>query len=112
MTDLWKIEKRLWLEGVGAYEELMGAECVMVFGPMGIMDRDGILNSLRNAPRWSSVEFSEQSDTIRPGVAIVAYRAVGEREGAKPYTALCTSTYIQQGSEWRLAQHQQTPIER
>jgi hypothetical protein len=110
VTDLWKIERRLWLEGAEAYEEVMATLCIMVFGPSGIMQRDDILESLRNAPRWSDVELSERSESFRDEVAILAYRAVGEREDDAPYKALCTSTYVREGNEWRLAQHQQTPV--
>lgn len=109
MTEFWEMERRLWLEGVLAYEDLMAVQCIMVFAPMGIMQRDSILKSLRNAPRWSSVNFAEQAEILSEHVAMLAYRAEASREDAEPYYALCTSTYIREGGEWHLAQHQQTP---
>lgn len=55
MMDFWKTEERLWREGAAAYEELMTGDCFMVFGPVGIPERDRIVESVRAAPRWSSV---------------------------------------------------------
>src|SRR5690606_2010600 len=40
MADLWSVERRLWTEGVGAYERLLATACTMVFCPTGIMHRD------------------------------------------------------------------------
>lgn len=109
MDDLWKNERRLWMEGVGAYEELMVPECVMAFGPMGIMDRHRIVDSMRDAPRWSDVEMTEKIQT-RPtdNTSVIGYRAVARKEGAAPYEAFCTSTYVARHGVWQIAQHQQS----
>lgn len=113
MDDLWKNERRLWQEGVGAYEELMGPECVMAFAPMGIMDRSQIIDSMSGAPRWSDVEMTDTTQT-RPAadVSILAYRALATRPGNEPYEAVCTSTYISIDGRWKLAQHQQSAVPR
>jgi hypothetical protein len=108
VTEFWEMERRLWLEGVLAYENLMAARCIMVFAPMGIMQRDSIVKSLRDAPRWSSVIFADQAEILGEHVAMLAYRAEASREHTEPYNALCTSTYIREGREWHLTQHQQT----
>lgn len=110
MADLWNSERRLWLEGVSAYEELMTAECVMAFGPMGVMDRDAILGALRDAPRWAEVDMTEKTQAVQAeNVVVIAYRARANRPGAEPYEAICTSTYVRVDGHWLIAQHQQTP---
>lgn len=111
MDELWKHERRLWKEGVGAYEELMSPECVMAFGPMGIMGRAEVVDSMRDAPRWSDVEMTETTQT-RPAdnVSVIAYRAIAKRARVKPYEALCTSTYVAIDGIWRIAQHQQSLV--
>lgn len=111
VTSLWNSERRLWLEGIGAYEELMAPECIMAFGPMGLMRNQQIIESLRAAPRWSEVEMTDQAAT-RPaeGVAILAYKAHGIRDGARAYEAICTSSYVCVDGYWWIAHHQQTPI--
>lgn len=113
MDDLRNTERRLWEEGVGAYEELMAPECVMAFGPIGIMDRTEIVDSMRNAPRWSGVDMIDITQT-RPAdnVLIIAYRALATKSGADPYEAVCTSTYVTIDGRWKLAQHQQSVVQR
>ncbi len=111
MDELWTTEHRLWLDGAGAYGELMAPRCVMAFGPMGILEDDAIVESLRGAPRWTQVEMADQVlAQPTPDVAVLAYRAQARRDGAEPYAALCTSTYLRIGEGWRIAQHQQTPL--
>lgn len=111
MIDLWNSERRLWLEGVSAYKQLMASECIMAFGPMGVMGRDDIVESLHQAPRWSNVEMVDKTQANpAENVAVIAYRAYGTRSGAEPYEAVCTSTYVRIDGHWLIAQHQQTPV--
>jgi len=79
--------------------------------PVGIMKGNAILQSLAQAPRWSSVEISERH-VVRPTSDLIAlgYRARGNRTGAEPYEALCTSSYRATAGGWKLFQHHQTPI--
>lgn len=110
--DFWKTEERLWREGAAAYEELLTGDGIMVFGPVGILERDRIVESIRAAPRWSAIEMSDQIVREHGGqVVILAYRARVDREGGGAYEAYCTSTYIREGDVWRIAQHQQSPIQ-
>ncbi len=113
MDDLWQNERRLWQEGVGAYEELMGPECVMAFASMGIMARSEIIDSIRGAPRWSSIDMTDTTPTGPAGnVSIIGYRALATRPGNEPYEAACTSTYVAVDGRWKLAQHQQSAVQR
>ncbi len=112
MHDVWTIERSLWRDGVKAYEARMADECVMVFGPMGILDRAQILKTLDQAPRWQDVVMTETT-LVTPGDSIaivIAYKAEASRAGEKPYRALCSSTYLVLDGELKLAQHQQTPL--
>jgi len=80
--------------------------------PIGIMVGKAILESLAQAPRWSSVEISE-CQIARPASDLIAlgYRAKGKRAAADYYDAYCTSSYHATSNGWKLFQHQQTPIE-
>lgn len=91
--------------------EIMGPECLMAFGPMGIMDQSTILDSMRDAPRWSSVDMTDRTQT-RPAdnVSIIAYRATATTLGSEPYEAVCTSIYIVLDGLWKLTQHQQSVV--
>ena len=105
---LWQIERRLWLEGAGAFEELIAQECLMVFA-QGVMDRNMAKSGIEQAPRWDTIAMSSQH-IARPGrnLVVLGYRADARRTGEAPYQAFCSSTYHDDHGDWRLVQHQQT----
>jgi hypothetical protein len=112
MDDLWQNERRLWQAGVAAYEELMGPECMMAFAPMGIMARSEIIDCMHDAPRWSSIDMTDVTQTGPAGnVSIIGYRVLATRPGNEPYEAVCTSTYVAVDGRWKLAQHQQSVVQ-
>jgi Domain of unknown function (DUF4440) len=110
--EFWRIEERFWLGGEEFFRERLDAECMMVFPqPVGILAGNGILKSLKGAPRWESVEMADRHTARTEGLATLAYLAEGRRQGRPAYRALCSSTYARcGGGDWRLVQHQQTPI--
>ena len=113
MDDLWKIERGLWLEGEDLFARHIASDAVMVFpGSAGILKREALVEGLRAAPRWSSVEMAAREQVLHEGCAVLAYRAVGTREGEEPYTALCMSVYEDRDRDvgWRIVAHQQTPV--
>ncbi|MFA5581030.1 MAG: nuclear transport factor 2 family protein [Paracoccaceae bacterium] len=110
MDELWTYETQLWLQGATAFAALLHPACVMVFPePVGILQGPAILESLVGVPRWQTVNMQDQAsggaDTV-----VLAYRAEGQREGAAPYHAYCSSTYIRTPDGWRIIQHHQTPL--
>lgn len=107
--EIWTLERKLWLDGPDVYDRSMDQACVMAFPGMGVMKATEVIESLKQAPRWASVQF-EQQMIGRAGddVIVLAYHAKGEREGNKHYTCWCTSTYRRHENDWVLVQHQQT----
>lgn len=109
--DAWSWERRLWLEGADAYEALLHGDCVMAFpAPVGLLKGADIVRSLENAPRWDSVSMDETVARTAEGTVVLGYRAEGRRGMDTPYRAYCTSTYRLCDGQWRLIQHQQTPV--
>lgn len=107
---LWSMERRFWLEGRAFYEGAIAADARMVFpNPVGILAGEQIVEGLMQAPRWCSVDFSEKTHACLGGTVVLAYSAVGQRDGQDPYEAFCTSTYVRHDSKWVLLAHQQTP---
>jgi hypothetical protein len=107
----WDVERSLWLGGPEAYAGRLDPACLMAFPGVGVLDGGpAIADSLRQAPRWDSVDI-DHCHVARPtdGLAVLAYRAVGRRADAEPYGAWCTSTWRRDDGAWRLTQHQQTP---
>lgn len=57
---LWNMEQSFWLDGVDFYESSVAPEARMVFqSPVGILAGEQIVEGLRQAPRWSSVDFHD-----------------------------------------------------
>jgi hypothetical protein len=110
--EIWSLEEQFWTAGADYYRDALGPDCVMAFpAPAGIIAGLQIVQTLENAPRWSSIAMSERHLVQpSPDIVVIAYRAEGRREGASTYEAYCTSTYHRGTAGWRLIQHQQTPI--
>ena len=108
----WVLEERFWLDDDAQVLAAVDPECIMAFpAPTGLLAGPSIAWSLAGAVRWSSVQMTERRVARPgPGVLVLGYRARGERKGARPYEAFCTSTYRATEHGWMLVQHQQTPV--
>lgn len=110
-APLWELEERFWLGKEAHYGPHLHCDATMVFGaPVGILAGDAIIEAMNREPRWTAVKMDEQLVT-RPAdnIAILAYRAKATRGDAE-YRCYCSSTYYRERRNWRLIQHQQTPI--
>ncbi|HEY7177300.1 MAG TPA: nuclear transport factor 2 family protein [Micromonosporaceae bacterium] len=115
--ELIELERRGWqaLSTSGAAaSEFYGSvidNCAAMALPGGVLidDRAALLESM-GGPPWSNFRLSSIS-VLRPtpDVGIVVYEASARRDGAAPYEALISSTYVRRADGWRLVFHQQTP---
>jgi len=113
-NDAWRIERRLWLEGSEPYREVLDEDCIMAFpAPVGLLrGRSVIIQSLHGIPRWEQLAVSEKiMGRIGETFIVLGYLAEARRGEDQPYAAYCTSTYHGAGAEWKLIQHQQTPVD-
>ena len=110
---VWAFEESLWTGDAEHYRACIDDECLMVLPQPPFVLRGGAaIDAVSDTPRWSAVTLSERK-VSRPqeGLIVVAYRAQASREGSSPYDAHCTSTYRRLAhEEWRVVQHQQTPM--
>lgn len=110
LGTLWEMEKDFWLDGPAFYEASMASNACMVFpAPVGILIGPEIIDGLRQAERWKSVDFYNKTEAELNSTVVLAYKAIGRRDGEEPYTAFCTSTYVRSNDAWVLLAHQQTP---
>lgn len=108
--ELWERERQFWLAGIGYFEASLAEGCLMAFAPpVGILAGADIAPTLQGVPRWAELDMRDQQQSTHGDTAVLAYRAVANREGQATYRAVCTSTYVKTGQGWRLVQHQQTP---
>ncbi len=109
--EIWKTEQGFWLDGPKFYEEHMEPSALMVFPePVGILKGGDILDGLKGAPRWRTVEMEQKTVLSLGKTLVLAYRATSKRDGDATYEALCSSTYLNSRDAWRLIAHQQTPV--
>jgi hypothetical protein len=92
------------------YERVLDDEVVMLLpGGLRLTERATVVASMGGAP-WASYHLEgPQVLALGDAAAVVSYGVVAQREGAAPYSALISSTYVRRDDGWRLAVHQQTP---
>lgn len=111
MDEIWELERNFWLGGAEHFERTMADKCLMAFpDPVGILEGSHIVETLKGVPRWVSIEMTGTHVADLGHTVTLAYRAEARREGEQPYRAVCSSTYVEAGGNWRIVQHQQSPI--
>lgn len=108
--ELWREEREFWLGGVAETARKIDPACVMVFANTGILDRSGVIAALQSVPRWQEITMTDRATVETDEVCLLAYRATLRRARADAFRALCTTTWIRRAGDWRIIQHQQTPL--
>jgi hypothetical protein len=111
------VEKQLWKNDSGSYQHHLTDEALLVFPETGVITKaiaiDAILAENAEGRRWAEVKFDEvRSLRIGEGVALLTYRVTArwEHEESK-ISALASSVYVKRDGVWKLAFHQQTPVD-
>lgn len=115
LEEIWQLERGLWFGGFDVYERNLTREALMVFpAPAAVLDRSAAIAAIREAPRWSRVEFSQQRGDMPIGdVTVLTYAVAADRGTAVPrYAARCASTDVRIRNAWMLVLHQQCPLGR
>jgi hypothetical protein len=117
IAELLRLEHAGWTslcDGTGDafYGRIMTENGVMVLADGSIRDRDGVVESLRDAPAWNSFEVSdERLVEMGPDAAALVYTGRAFRAAGGPaFVGAMTSVYVRQSDQWRLALYQQTPV--
>lgn len=109
--ELWQEERDFWLAGSAEATRKLDEGCLMAFAATGILTRRKVVETLANGPRWQEVSFADRASIETDEIRVLAYRATARRAGAETYRALCTTTWVRrEGGDWRIVQHQQTPV--
>jgi hypothetical protein len=107
---LLELEREL-ASGTGDTYRARLTEDALLVVPGQALDKASAVAAMDASPGWDAVEL--QSPEVRrlgEGAALLTYRFTGRR-GATRYVALMGSVYVEHGGEWRMAFHQQTPLE-
>lgn len=111
---LFSLEEKFWTAGADYYQRNLAYAAIMVFpDPAGVLVRDEIASTLERNPRWSKVVLEEHRLLeLGDDAAVVTYKATARRaDGGEPYLARASSAYVRDGAAWKLAFHQQTPVQ-
>jgi hypothetical protein len=111
--ELLEIETGFW-HAVGNpeyYREHMADSGIAVFGePYGVMRKADALRAAGEAPElWRNIRIEEpRVQELDENVVLFVYKGSAEQDG-RPYSAYCSSVYVNRGGVWQLALHQQSP---
>jgi hypothetical protein len=110
--DLMAIERALWTGGPDAYEEHTDDECLVAFTEMaGVMSRRDIAKTAEQG-RWKDVVLTSKGlAELTDGAAMITYECAARRKDGQPYRALVSSAYVKRPDGWKIAFHQQTPLQ-
>lgn len=114
-NELLERERAGWdslCEGTGGdfYGNTMTEDARMVLANGAVMTRDDVIDSLDEAPPWDSYDISDPLlITLSSDVVALVYVGTGHRTEGDDFTGIMTSTYIRDGSDWKLGLYQQTP---
>lgn len=111
-TDLIAAEREMWEGGPQAFRDHLDERCMVAFPQMaGVQDREAIAGQARDG-RWTIAKL-EPRGFLQPAedAAAVAYECTATDSDGQTYRALVGSTYVKRDGEWKLAFHQQTPLQ-
>ena len=108
---LYEIEKGFWTGGADHYRKHLDARCLTVFSEMaGLMGLEQIAQSVGDN-RWRDLDMTRKGYlSLSEDFAIISYEA-SAKNADRDYRANVSSGYIRRGEDWKMAFHQQTPLE-
>jgi len=113
-NDLLAMEKKFWAGDAAFYRQNLDDQCLTVFTKMaGVQSKEDVAGMVAKDPnqRWQDLKIEEKG-LVEPtrDVAILSYEA-SARRGDERYKALVSSGYVRRNGSWKLAFHQQTPLD-
>ena len=116
-NKLLVIERQLWTNDATVYAANLTDDAILVFAETGVIRREAALAAIKqeNAEgrRWAEVRLDDAlALPIAQDTALLNYRVTARWEHERSaIVALASSIYVRHESQWKLAFHQQTPIQ-
>jgi hypothetical protein len=117
-NDLLDIERKLWTNNAVITKHSLIEDAVLVFAETGPITRDTAVEAIHaeNAEgrKWEEVEFRDvQVARLTEAARLLTYSVAARREREQSVVnAFASSVYVHHSGSWKLAFHQQTPIQR
>jgi hypothetical protein len=111
--QLLALETQFWTAGAEFYRSHVDGQCLLAFAEMaGLMSNRQVAATVTDGPRWTDLAVEEVGFLqLADDVALLTYRASARRAGGDPYRAVVSSAYVRRDGAWKLAFHQQTPLQ-
>ena len=113
---LLRTERELWTNNAVLYQNTLLPEALLVFPETGVITRDVAVEAIRqeNAEgrRWAEVHMQQvRTLALSDDAVLLTYRVAARWEHEQtPIEALASSAYVRREGRWKLAFHQQTPL--
>ena len=113
---LLRTERELWTNNAVLYQDTLVPEALLVFPETGVITRDVAVEAItqENAEgrRWAEVHMQQvRTLTLSDDAVLLTYRVVARWEHEQALIeALASSAYVRRDGRWKLAFHQQTPL--
>jgi hypothetical protein len=111
--QLYEIEKNFWTGDAQYYRQNLADKCMVVFTEMaGLQTREEIASMITDPQRWQDLKLTDKNTLdLGDGAVLLSYRASARRENGAPYEARVSTVYVKLNDGWKMAFHQQTPLE-
>jgi hypothetical protein len=110
--DLLKLEKGFWTEDADYYREHVDEECLLAFADFAGVRGNEEIASMRGDSNWTNINLDEKGLAHLSNEAVVlTYEVSADRKSGEPYKALVSTGYVKRDGEWKMAFHQQTPLD-
>lgn len=111
--DLMQLEKGFWTEGGDYYRDHVDDECLVAFTEMaGVHSNEEIAGMNPGAGNWKNVKLEEKGCVeLSDDAVVLTYEVEAEHKAGRPYKALVSTGYVKRDGEWKMAFHQQTPLD-
>jgi hypothetical protein len=115
--ELVRIERELWTNNAVLYRDMLVPEALLVFPETGVITRDTAVDAIKqeNAEgrRWAEVRLQQvRTLALADDAVLLTYRVAARWEHQQAtMVALASSAYVRRDGRWRLAFHQQTPLD-
>jgi hypothetical protein len=110
-STLFALERELGGGDGSTYDRLLADDAVVVV-PGATMTKGETVAAMDASPGWDEFAFAdERCLQLGDDTALLSYRFSGRRGEDLRYAALMGSVYVRRPEGWRLAYHQQTPLQ-
>ena len=92
------------------YRERLAEEAVVIV-PGAVLDRESTIAAMDESAGWDSFSIEDaRALALGDGAGLLTYTFNGQR-GNQTYRAVLSSVYVRRDGDWKMALHQQTPLD-